>query len=148
MFDAGSLIFNIRTAGAAVFRQELDQADTSVKKLGSSTKDTAKSTEDLGNKQETAKQKAARLAKEQAEAARKARELADAQRQVGTVLAGVGAAIIAIGVLSVNAAIQWESSWAGVTKTVDGTVEELTEVKEACAASRANFQRRIKRSRP
>lgn len=41
-----------------------------------------------------------------------------------------GAALTAATALSVKAAIDWESAWAGVTKTVDGTDEQMAELEE------------------
>lgn len=40
-----------------------------------------------------------------------------------------GAATLAAAGLAVKAAVDWESAWAGVTKTNDGTVEELDELQ-------------------
>lgn len=49
---------------------------------------------------------------------------------MGSRLLTVGAVATAAGALAVKAAIDWESAWAGVTKTVDGTPEQLAEVEE------------------
>lgn len=130
MFDAGAVVVNIKVAGGQTFQAEITRADAAVKDLDDASKRAGRSTEDLGNKQETAKEKARRLAQEQADAARKARELADAQDRVGRALLVAGAAVVATTALTVRAAIQWESAWAGVTKTVDGTEEELAQVNQ------------------
>ena len=45
--------------------------------------------------------------------------------QVGQGLVLTGAALTAVTALSVKAALDWESAWAGVTKTVDGNAEEM-----------------------
>jgi TP901 family phage tail tape measure protein len=41
-----------------------------------------------------------------------------------------GTAITAVTALSVKAAMDWQSAWAGVTKTVEGTPEELAAVEQ------------------
>ncbi|MBT2485816.1 MULTISPECIES: phage tail tape measure protein [unclassified Microbacterium] len=74
------------------------------------------------------------------EAGRKTTELGSkteklAQQQqsfqtLGTAALGFGATLTAVTGLAVKAATDWESSWAGVTKTVDGTAEELSAVEE------------------
>ncbi|TLF33228.1 phage tail tape measure protein [Microbacterium sp. 5K110] len=53
-----------------------------------------------------------------------------AMEQVGTKLLAVGAIATAATALSVKAAIDWESAWAGVTKTVDGNAEEMGALEE------------------
>lgn len=136
MYDAGALVFNIRAAGVQVFEDQVRKADQAVGGLGKSTQETASKTEDLGKKQDrtteqTKKQReeTQRQKKAQEDAARAAKEYTDAQERVGRVLVTAGAAIVATTALTVNSAIQWESAWAGVTKTVDGTAEELAEVE-------------------
>lgn len=53
-----------------------------------------------------------------------------AMEQVGTKLLATGAIATAATALSVKAAIDWESAWAGVTKTVDGNAEEMGALEE------------------
>ena len=134
MFDAGSIVFNIQVAGEQVFQTAMSGAEQSAKKVGTTSKETAKSTEELGKKQETAAQSAKRLAKEQAEAARAAKQLGEdvkrAQTQIGTAAVGIGASVLAMVALTAKVAIDWESAWAGVTKTVEGTPEELGAVED------------------
>lgn len=136
MFDAGALVFNIRAAGVQVFEGQVKKADQAVDGLGKSTQETASKTEELGKKQhrtteQTKKQReeTAKAEKAQREAAKAAGEYSAAQEKVGKVLVTAGAAIVATTALTVNSAIQWESAWAGVTKTVDGTAEELAGVE-------------------
>lgn len=52
-----------------------------------------------------------------------------AMRDMGTRLAAVGAVAVAATGLAVKAAIDWETAWAGVTKTVDGSVSEMAELE-------------------
>ncbi|QNA93265.1 MULTISPECIES: phage tail tape measure protein [unclassified Microbacterium] len=129
MFDAGAIVFSIRAAGARVFDQDLASNDRSVTKLGQSSRTAADKTEDLGKKQDKTSESTRRQAKAQQDAAAKARDLADAQDHVGKVLVTAGAAIVATTALTVRSAIRWESAWAGVTKTVEGTPEVLAEVE-------------------
>jgi TP901 family phage tail tape measure protein len=72
----------------------------------------------------TASNEAAAAARARAEEERLARQ-ADAMDTVGTHALMMGGAIAAGLGLSAKAAIDWESAWAGVTKTVDGSVEEM-----------------------
>lgn len=54
---------------------------------------------------------------------------ASAMRDVGGVLTTVGAVAVAATALAVKAAIDWETAWAGVTKTVDGSAEQMAELE-------------------
>lgn len=130
MFDAGAIVFHIKAAGAALFRQEMSEADKAAERLGRTSESASSKTEQLGSKQETAAQKARRLAQEQAAAEKAAREYADAQEHVGKMLVGAGAAIVGTTGLVVKSAMDWESAWAGVTKTVEGTPQELDAVEQ------------------
>lgn len=130
MFEAGSIIWRIQTVGKDVLKQDLQQSEAAAKQAGTAMEGAGKKTEEMGKKQETAAQKTRRLAKEQAEAARRAHELAAAQSTVGRAMFVVGAAIVAVTAMTVKAAISWESAWAGVTKTVEGTPEELAAVED------------------
>ncbi|MCK2024065.1 phage tail tape measure protein [Microbacterium sp. kSW2-24] len=130
MFDAGAIVFHIKAAGAALFRQEMSEADKAAERLGRTSETASSKTEQLGSKQETAAQKARRLAQEQAAAEKAAREYADAQEHVGKMLVGAGAAIVGTTGLVVKSAMDWESAWAGVTKTVEGTPQELDAVEQ------------------
>lgn len=42
----------------------------------------------------------------------------------------VGTGLVALGGFAVKAAMDWESAWAGVTKTVDGTPEQLAKIEQ------------------
>jgi len=79
------------------------------------------------------------------QAAKKTRELGDTaggaaakaeqQRQAFTLLGGslmaVGTVALASSVLAARAAMTWETAWAGVTKTVEGTPEEMGKLEES-----------------
>lgn len=53
-----------------------------------------------------------------------------AQEKLGKTLSKGTAAIMAAGTASVGAAISWESSFAGVRKTVNGTEEDLAKIEQ------------------
>ncbi|WDF34542.1 phage tail tape measure protein [Arthrobacter agilis] len=59
-----------------------------------------------------------------------ARDNAAEWQQVGASVAAFGA--VAVGALgfAAKAAMDWESAWAGVTKTVDGTPEQMAEMEQ------------------
>ena len=60
-----------------------------------------------------------------AESEAAARRTSEAYGRVGTVVMGMGVAVGAGLALATREAIQWESAWASVTKTVKGSDEEL-----------------------
>lgn len=51
-------------------------------------------------------------------------------RTAGTALAVFGAGATAVATANAKAAIDWESAWAGVTKTVDGTTGQMAALEE------------------
>lgn len=53
----------------------------------------------------------------------------EAQEKLGKTLNKGTTAIVAAGAASVGAAVSWESSFAGVRKTVDGTADELANIE-------------------
>ena len=63
-------------------------------------------------------------------AARQVEQQAQAMDAAGKGLLVVGTVAIAATALTVKAAIGWESAWAGVTKTVNGTPAELQKVED------------------
>jgi len=105
----------------------MTQAEQAVKKTGEASKETATQTDKLAEKQETAAQKTKRLARETKQLAE---EVATAKRLIGGYAVGVGAAILGMTALTVKAAVEWETAWTGVTKTVEGTPEELGAVED------------------
>lgn len=54
---------------------------------------------------------------------------ASAMREIGGAVTAAGAVAVAATALAVKAAIDWETAWAGVTKTVDGSAEEMAELE-------------------
>lgn len=59
-----------------------------------------------------------------------AEEQANAAVDVGEAMAVFGSATVAALGLAAKAAMDWESAWAGVTKTVDGTPEQMAELEQ------------------
>jgi TP901 family phage tail tape measure protein len=55
---------------------------------------------------------------------------ADATRRVGQAMVGFGVAVAAGLGMAVKSAIDWESAWTGVLKTVEGTPEQLAKVEK------------------
>ncbi|MDD7930066.1 phage tail tape measure protein [Microbacterium thalli] len=75
-------------------------------------------------------EQAARRAKAGSEDATAAYERQkQAMNEAGIALGTVGAVAMATTALAVKAAIDWESAWAGVTKTVDGSVTEMAQLQ-------------------
>jgi TP901 family phage tail tape measure protein len=54
----------------------------------------------------------------------------DALDKTGKALLGFGLAATAVMGLAAREAVQWESAWAGVTKTTDGTAEQMAGLEE------------------
>lgn len=73
------------------------------------------------------------VAKAQAEAAAEAeaygRRQKEAVQTVGTTMVAFGTATVAALGAATKAAMDWETAWAGVTKTVDGTPEQMAEIE-------------------
>lgn len=103
-----SVVVRLR-AEAAQFRREFAEA--------------SKATDKLGTDAEKASSRAERLVQS-------ARHNQAEWDRAGTVLTAFGAATTAAIVASTRAAISWESAFAGVRKTVDGTAAELGEVED------------------
>lgn len=62
-------------------------------------------------------------------AAKTARDLEQSYSRVGTTMLGAGTAMAAGLGVAVKAAMDWESAWAGVKKTVDGTPQEMAQLE-------------------
>lgn len=62
-------------------------------------------------------------------AAKTARDLEQSYSRVGTTMLGAGTAMAAGLGVAVKAAMDWESAWAGVKKTVDGTPQQMAELE-------------------
>lgn len=64
------------------------------------------------------------------ELAATAKKTAEAQEKLGRGMVAFGAATVAGLALATKAAIDWESAWAGVTKTVDGSPEQMAALEQ------------------
>jgi len=150
-FDAGALTFKLQTTGAQVFRQEVTQADRDLERLGRTAQTTATGVARTGDATDRAGGAARdargrfisqadatrQLGDESQRAAPRVQTLSERvkasesdMRTVGSTFMGVGAALAATTALTAKAAIDWESAWAGVTKTVDGTPEQMQEIED------------------
>jgi TP901 family phage tail tape measure protein len=69
-----------------------------------------------------------RAVKEQEDQLRRQHE---AMNATGRVMVGFGAAVLGGLGLATKAAVDWETAWAGVTKTVDGTAPQMAALEEA-----------------
>lgn len=79
---------------------------------------------------EAARQKTLQLAAASEDASAKFERQNAAMRDAGVRLTAFGAvALVATG-LAVKAAIDWQSAWTGVTKTVDGSAEEMAALED------------------
>ncbi|WP_292698141.1 phage tail tape measure protein [Microbacterium sp. 69-10] len=74
--------------------------------------------------------KAARATRSTGTELEKLEQKKQAFEQVGRGMMATGAALAGVTALSVKAAMDWESAWAGVTKTVEGTPEQMGRVEE------------------
>lgn len=126
MFEAGALIYRIQAVGAKVFAQELSEADRAAKAAATGTKQAGQAVDAFGRQLDRARPSVKQIA---AEIRGMSQEAQQAAREVGMPIAAVGAAMVAVAGLAVKAATDWESAWAGVRKTVDGTDEELAAVE-------------------
>ncbi|MBT2538676.1 phage tail tape measure protein [Arthrobacter sp. ISL-69] len=92
------------------------------------TRDTAMTSEEAASKTSKASEKSAEASKKDAQA--KAEQAAAAEKAGATLMTFGTAAVAGLG-LAGKAAMDWESAWAGVTKTVDGTPEQMNALEES-----------------
>ena len=109
--DAGKTVTDSQKASA----KATDQATDANKKHGTSGKESAKGSDE-----------SAEASKRDAEYKAKQR---DAAKEAGGALVAFGATSVAALGASTKAAMDWESAWAGVTKTVDGTPEQMAQLE-------------------
>jgi len=127
MFEAGSIIWRIQTVGKDVLKQDLAQSEAAAQKAGQALDKTGKKAEELGNKSATAAPKVRTVRQEIAGMSATAQAAATT---VGHSMVLIGAAVVAASALTVKAAIDWETAWTGVTKTVDGSPEVLQGIED------------------
>lgn len=95
-------------AQVADFKRQMDEASASTENVGKKAKESSS----------TATTALGRMTKS-------ALDNREAWDRAGTAITAFGAATSAALALSVRAAIQWESAWAGVAKTVDGSDAQM-----------------------
>ncbi|MGR6922546.1 phage tail tape measure protein [[Actinomadura] parvosata] len=78
-----------------------------------------------------AEQSAKAFSRELARMERAARQQRAAMEEVGQGMATFGAATVAAVGLAVKAAVDWETAWTGVTKTVEGTPQQMAALEGA-----------------
>ena len=106
----------------------VDKFISNSKRASQAQEEVAKASEQAGKKSDQSSEQQAKASEKAAAAARKQ---ADAQQQVGTALTAFGAVSVAALGASAKAAMDWESAWAGVTKTVDGTPEQMDDLEQS-----------------
>lgn len=99
-------------AEIGAFKRDMDAA-------AAKAKETAKKTEDAGKASESGIGRLAQTAQAHEQA----------WNQVSTGMVASGTAVVGALTLSTKAAMDWESAWAGVTKTVDGTPAQYAELE-------------------
>ncbi|GAA3730071.1 phage tail tape measure protein [Leifsonia bigeumensis] len=127
MFEAGSIIWRIQTVGKDVLKQDLAQSEAAARKTGDALNQTGKKTEELGRKSAAAAPQVRTVKQELAGMSLTAQAAATT---VGHSMVVIGAAMVATSALTVKAAIDWETAWTGVTKTVNATPEKLGEIED------------------
>ncbi|MFB8368588.1 phage tail tape measure protein [Pseudarthrobacter sp. NPDC055928] len=103
------VIFSAEIAG---FKSAMEQAAQATKKTQQASEDSSKAADTYLGKM--------------VQSANKNREAWDT---AGTTMLGFGAAAVGGLALAGKAAMDWESAWAGVTKTVDGTPAQMDELE-------------------
>jgi len=95
------------------FKRQMDDAAKSTRKVG----------EDADKSSGTATTALGRMS-------RSAQDNREAWDRSGTALTAFGAATVAALGFATAAAVQWESAWTGVTKTVDGSASEMAQLED------------------
>lgn len=159
MFDAGALIFTIKSAGAQVFQQDMRQADQAFEKTGRSAAVSAKqveqqgtatdatakksraakqpldeqarSTEHVGTEAEKAK------AKQEAQAAASEKQ-AQSARGLSVALLAAGVAVTALVGLSVAKFAQFDQAMSNTAAATMATAEEQERLGDAALEAGAN----------
>lgn len=102
-----------------ILRAEVNQFKSDVASAGKAARDAAKQTETAWDKSSSKLGNLAKLSQ----------QYSAEMTTVGSALAGFGTVVVAGLGLATKAAISWESAWAGVLKTVDGTPKQLAMVE-------------------
>ncbi|WP_454168151.1 phage tail tape measure protein [Microbacterium lacticum] len=158
-FDAGALIFKIKTAGYQTFEQQMDAADRKVQGVGKSGAEAApkveragKATEDLGKKAQSAKgpleenaKSTKKVGDESATSTTKqekqkytTEQQADAAKKLSTALTLTGVAIAAVVGLSVAKWTEFDKAMSNTSAAVMATAQEQRDLSEAALQAGAD----------
>jgi len=136
--EVASFVAGLGKAGAATddLAKKTTQAQKAISDSGSAQEAAAKSADkssEANKKHGDSGKESAKGSEESATAAKKDAEYkakqADAAEKAGKGLLVFGTSSVAALGASAKAAMDWESAWAGVTKTVNGTPEQMAEME-------------------
>ena len=120
-------------ASIGQYESNLRKASKATDELAKSATESGRATDRAGKQAEQGSQQSSKASRDAAkahkEAEKAARERADAVKKVGTAMLAFGTVTVAALGATAKAAIEWESAWAGVNKTVDGTPEQMAELE-------------------
>lgn len=122
--QVGEYVANMGRAGKATeqLANTQDKAGSKATESGQRHEDAARR---IGSSSETAEKSSRKLGETLEDVARKAKDV----ELAGQAMVGFGTVTVAALGATAKAAMDWESAWAGVTKTVDGTPEQMAEVE-------------------
>lgn len=113
-------------AAAEAAGKKIDHAQGTAAKATDKSTEANKKHSESGKESAKGSEESANASKKDAEYKAKQR---DAAEQAGGSLVKFGALSVAALGASTKAAMDWETAWAGVTKTVDGTPEQMAELE-------------------
>lgn len=125
MFDAGAVVLRLSAAGAQEFKRALTEAEKEAQKYADSLGKVGEKTDTAGKASKDAEPKVKSFKEELKEITKEGTEAAKAADKVGKSLLAVGAASVAATGYAAKSAIDWQTAWAGVQKTNDGTHEQM-----------------------
>ena len=120
-------------ASIGQYEANLRKASKATDELAKSATESGKATDRAGKQAEQGSQQSSKASRDAAkahkEAEKAARDRADAVETLGKGMVLFGTVTVAALGATAKAAIEWESAWAGVNKTVDGTPEQMAELE-------------------
>lgn len=122
--QVGDYVSNMGRAEKATEKlaQTQDRAGSQATTAGQKNEEAARR---IGSSSETAEKSTRKLGETLGDVARKAKDV----ELAGQAMVGFGTVTVAALGATAKAAMDWETAWAGVTKTVDGTPEQMAEVE-------------------
>lgn len=130
MFDAGAVVLRLSAAGAQEFKRALTEAEKEAQKYADSLGKVGEKTDTAGKAAKDAEPKVKSFKEELKEITKEGTEAAKAADKVGKSLLAVGAASVAATGYAAKSAIDWQTAWAGVQKTNDGTSEQMQRLEK------------------